>query len=124
MVVMGSPVPPPDDAAEKSPEPAWREFARAPLVPVALAATLGLIADRYFTVHPIAALLVGIGGIAAWVASRLKPSAPVWLAVSAAGLAAAYHNYHRTAFESDDIGHFAPELPTPARVRGTLLEEP
>ena len=104
--------------------PAWREFARAPLVPVAAAVTLGLAADRYLAVLPLGALLVAVGGIAAWLASRAKPSAPVWLAVSAAGLGAAYHNYHRTAFEPDDIGHFAPDTPTPARVRGALAEEP
>jgi competence protein ComEC len=121
---MSAALAPDDDASVKPPEPAWREFARAPLVPVALAATLGLMADRCFTVPPVAALMVGIGGIAAWLASRLKPAAPLWLAVAAGGLAAAHHNHHRNAFESDDIGRFAPEGPTPVRVRGTLAEEP
>jgi competence protein ComEC len=121
---MSAALAPDDDATVKPPEPAWREFARAPLLPVALAATLGVVVDRYFTVQPVTALLVGVGGIAAWLASRLRPSAPLWLAVAAAGLAAAHHTHHRTAFEPDDIGHLAPEWPTPARVRGTLVEEP
>ncbi|HSQ55410.1 MAG TPA: DNA internalization-related competence protein ComEC/Rec2, partial [Gemmata sp.] len=99
-------------------------FARAPLVPIALAATLGLVLDRYFTIHPVLEFLVAVGGLAAWLVNRLRPTAPLWLAVSFAGLAAGYHNWRLYALEPDDIGHFAPDSPTPARVRGTLVEEP
>ncbi len=121
---MSSPILPPDDEPAKPSEPPWREFARAPLVPVALAATLGLVLDRYLEVSPIAALLVGVGGLAAWLAGRTRKSAPLWLAVAAAGLAAAHHHAHRHAFDPDDIGTFAPDAPTPARVRGSLVDEP
>jgi competence protein ComEC len=121
---MSAPVPPPDDAPVKPPEPPWREFAQAPLVPVAIAASLGLVADRYLDVPPIAELLVGVGGLAAWLIGRTRPSAAFWLAVAAAGLAAAHHHAHLHAFDSDDIGNFAQDSPTPARVRATLVDEP
>jgi competence protein ComEC len=117
-------VPPPDTDAPEPREPAWREFARAPLVPVALAATAGLIVDRYVGVSSFAALAVGLGALAAWLVGRDRPSAPLWLAVAAGGLAAAHHHDHRHNFEPNDIGITAPDAPTPARVRGALAEEP
>lgn len=107
------------DAATTA-EPAWREFARAPLVPVALAAALGLILDRYASPTLGAELLVAGGGLVAWAVSRRA----VWLWLAAAGLAAAHHQTHRTAFDADDIAAFATARPAPARVRGTLDEEP
>src|SRR5262245_53347241 len=124
MVPMSSPIPPPDDATAKPREAPWGEFARAPLVPVALAATLGLVADRYMEVSGFAALAVGLGGLLAWLVGRRRPSAPLWLAVAAAALASAHHHNHRHSFGADDIGRFATDEPTPVRVRGTLAEEP
>lgn len=108
------------------PEPAWKEFAAAPLVPVALAAALGLVVDRYGSVPLGADLLTAVGGLVAWaVARRRRPErAVVWLWLAAGGLAAAHHQTHRTAFAADDIATFATARPTPARVRGTLDEEP
>ncbi len=119
-----SSLPPPDDPRTSPPESSWREFARAPLVPIALAATLGLIVDRYAEVSSFAALTVGLAGLVAWLVGRSRPSAPVWLAIAAVGLAAAHHHNHLHSFESNDIGRFAPDAPTPVRVRGTLDEEP
>ncbi|MFO0800850.1 MAG: ComEC/Rec2 family competence protein [Gemmataceae bacterium] len=101
-------------------EPAWREFARAPLVPVALAAAIGLVIDRY-AVPPLAGeLLTAGGGVVAWGVSRRA----AWLWLATAGLAAAHHHTHRAAFAADDIAGFATARPAPARVRGTLDEEP
>ncbi|MCE9564552.1 MAG: DUF4131 domain-containing protein, partial [Planctomycetes bacterium] len=119
-----SSLPPPYVSPTPPPEPAWREFARAPLVPIALAATLGLIADRYADISGFAALTVGLAALVAWVVGRSRPSAPMWLAIAAAGLAAAHHHNHLHSFESNDIGNIAPDVPTPVRVRGTLDEEP
>ena len=107
-------------------EPAWKEFARAPLVPVALAATLGLLIDRYLGPPLLPELLAAGGGLVAWAVARRRQSetAPLWLWVALAGLAAAHHQSHRHGYAPDDIGTFAPERPTPARLRGTLDEEP
>ena len=62
-------------------EPSWKEFARSPLVPVALAASVGLIIDRYLEV-PLAGEFAASGlGVLAWLASRWKKSdaAAIWL---------------------------------------------
>jgi competence protein ComEC len=108
-------------------EPAWKEFARAPLVPVALAASVGLILDRYAAPRLAGELLVCGLAIAAWlVVSRLRPreSAAVWLWLAAGALAAAHHHMHRNAFADDDIGRFTTDRFTVVRLRGTLDEEP
>jgi len=107
-------------------EPAWKEFARAPLVPVGLAVTVGLVADRYGELPLAAELLVAAGGLLAWVVSRSRKPGPavVWLWLAAGALAAAHHHTHRTTFAADDIAAFAPDRPTPAHLRGTLDEEP
>jgi competence protein ComEC len=123
---MSSPVPLPDDPVAKPPEPAWREFARAPLVPVALAASVGLIADRYIGVPLAAALVVAVVALVGWLVTRkaTPQTAYGWVLVCAAALGAAHHHTHRHVFRSDDISHFTKEVPVAVRVRGTLAEEP
>jgi competence protein ComEC len=118
----------PDPVAPSPPpvEPAWTEFARAPLVPVGVAAAVGLLADRYADVPLAAELLAAVVGLAAWVGTRAREPefAPLWLWVAAGALAAAHHHAHRHSFAPDDVGTFAPDPPTPVRLRGTLDEEP
>ncbi len=113
-------MPPPPD-----PPAAWREFARAPLVPVALAATVGLCADRYLVVPPAAGLIVaavGLGGYLVGVAGRRAH--PAWLWLLFAGLAAAHHHTHTRVFPADDIATRAGESPRLVRLRGTLADDP
>ncbi|HJZ56851.1 MAG TPA: ComEC/Rec2 family competence protein, partial [Gemmataceae bacterium] len=110
----------------KLPAPAWKEFARAPLVPVTLAATAGLIADRYSPVPLPVSLFAAAVGLVGWLAARVRVpnSAAVWLWLAAASLAAAHHHVHRHLFAADDIGYLAPDHPAPAKLRGVLAEEP
>lgn len=113
-------------ATAPSPAPAWKEFARAPLVPVALAAGLGLVLDRYGSLPLGGELLAAVGGLVAWVVTRVRAPnrAAVWLWVTAGAVAAAHHQIDRTHSGADDIATFATSTPIPARVRGTLAEEP
>lgn len=116
----------PDDALPRPPvEPAWVEFARAPLVPVALAATAGLIVDRYVGTSTEAALLTAVAGLIGWLALRNRKTAAIallWLAF--AGLAAGYHHAHRHSFDADDIGAVATTDPALVHVRGIITEDP
>jgi competence protein ComEC len=70
--------------------------------------------------------VVGIIGLVVWViaSGRGAESAVVWLWIAAAGLAATYHHSHLHSFPPNDIGTFATESMKPARVRGTLIDEP
>lgn len=118
---------PPDDAPPpRSPEPPWREFARAPLVPVAAAATLGLVADRYLPLSADAGFALAVAGFLGWLAARNRHAefAAVCLWGMFAGLAAAHHHTHRHAFPADDIGHFARAERAIAKVRGVVDEPP
>ncbi len=123
---MSAPLPLPDEPPAKPPEPAWREFARAPLVPVALAATAGLIADRYIGVPLGAGLSAAVVALVGWYFTRsATPRAALgWLLVCAAALASAHHHSHRNAFAPDDISRFAKGAPVAVSVRGRLADEP
>jgi competence protein ComEC len=108
------------------PEPAWKEFARAPLVPVAVAAAVGLVADRYGQLPGHLTLLAAVVGLVGWLIDRHRqaPLTPAWLWLTAAALAAAYHHDYRHSYPADDVGTFAGDQPAPALVRGALDEEP
>ena len=120
-------LPPPDaDDPSRPAEPAWAEFARAPLVPVAVAVAVGLVADRYLAVPLDAELAAAAAGLAAWVAARdRRPDlAAVALWACFAGLAAAHHHTRLYVVAPDDIGHAAGPAPVIARVRGMIDEPP
>ncbi|MDY3553782.1 ComEC/Rec2 family competence protein [Gemmata sp. JC717] len=123
---MPAPSPAPDDEPAKPPSPPWREFARSPLVPFALAASAGLLADRYIGVPLGAALIVAAVALVGWFFTRraTPQTALGWLLVCAAALAAAHHHAHRHTFAPDDVSTLAKDAPEVVRVRGTLAEEP
>lgn len=114
-----------DDALPDTPAaPPWREFAAAPLVPVAIAATLGLVADRYVGVHGVIGLSVAAGGLVGWFVFRRRSFALVWLWVACGGLAAFLHHAHQCEFPPTDVARFARPEPVILKVRGTLADEP
>ena len=115
---------PDHELPSRDPPLPWREFVAAPLVPIALAVTIGLIADRYVGVPTLAGFSVAATGLIGWAVFRAKPFAIVWLWVAFAGLAAAYHHAHRHEFPPDDIARFAKDEPVILKVRGVLADEP
>lgn len=115
----------PEPTARSTPEPAWTEFARAPLVPVAIAVTVGLIADRYTQLPIEVGIVVAIVGLISWAVSvwrQLPNLAFLWIAF--AGLGAAYHHTHRHVFAENDLGAFATEEPQLVRLRAVLVDDP
>ena len=120
-------LPPPDPGlAPDRDRPAWESFALAPLVPVAIAASLGLMLDRYLNPGGMALLaLAGLGLLGWFFAQRSRSGSALpllWLALL--GLAAVHHHRHLYWFPPDDIGEFATEEPCLVRVRAIVLEEP
>jgi competence protein ComEC len=107
-------------------EPAWREFARAPLVPIALSVTIGLLVDRYLEVPFTSSLLLGVVALVlGWVGYRRSAKSQiVWLWIAVSGLGAAHHHSYRHFYAPNDIAHFATESPMVTRVRGILADEP
>jgi competence protein ComEC len=125
-----SPVKPPAVAAAAA-EPARIEFSttpwQAPLLPVALVMTAGIVVDRHFSIPLVFSLLIAGACLAAWLISQRGKhvSLPlVYLAIAGAALAAGYHQWYRENYRADDIGNYATTEPRPVRLQGVLVEEP
>src|SRR5947209_19923094 len=94
--------PPTTFAASRTRMPAAPPFpgniGHAPLVPFALAITAGIVADRYAAIPPLFSLVLATAGLLAWALAARSPRTGlplVYLALSAAGLGAAYHHWQR-----------------------------
>ena len=115
------------DTDDEPPGPsAISQFARAPLVPVAVTVTAGVLADRFLGLsvgHAVAAFALGL---AAWFWFRERNGlvAKLGLLVCWAGLAGAYHHYARNFAGPDDVGRLATDPPGLVRFRGVIVEEP
>jgi competence protein ComEC len=102
-------------------------FWQAPLVPVAVAATAGIVADRCAEIPLPLSLAVVVAGLAAWAAVGTGPKAGLallYLLGSIAALGAAYHHWRRQTAGPEDISRFASPQPRPVVLRGVLEEEP
>src|SRR5688572_237389 len=98
----------------------------APLVPVALAVTAGVAADRLVGVPLHVSAITFLGGLAGWIAAARQSFARglPWLWLALAALGALHHRQFRDVFPADDIGHVATEEPRLVRLRGKLVEAP
>ncbi len=101
-------------------------FAYAPLLPIAVAATLGLVLDRYGSIPIPFGLSATLLCLIAWAICRQKNNqlALIYLWASWIGMAASYHHAARNLYSSDDISAFAADEPLLVHVRGILDEEP
>jgi competence protein ComEC len=96
-------------------------------LPVALAVTAGIVADRYGSIPLGVSLAAAIAALAAWALTRRSKHVGlplVYLAVAAGALGAGYDQWHRDWYPPDDIGNFTAVEPRPTRLRGVLVEEP
>jgi competence protein ComEC len=102
--------------------PIWQ----APLAPVALALTVGIILDRYVAIPLALSCSAALALLFAWATARrpLNPIATVvlWLAIVAAG--AALHQWYRDAIPANDIRLLATSEGQPVRLRGVVHSEP
>jgi competence protein ComEC len=109
-----------------SPDSAFASVWRAPLAPVALAVTAGIVADRALGVPPAVAMGAVAVGLIGWLAGLNKSAATglpfLWLAL--AGVGALHHHQYRTLFAADDVGRLASAEPRLVRIRGRLTDEP
>jgi competence protein ComEC len=99
----------------------------APLVPVALAATGGIILDRYAQLPLPVYVLTSAAALVAWAAARRGRSRGlplVYLALAVGALGAGYYHWRRDVYSADDIRRFATPDPRPVQLRGVLVEEP
>ncbi len=116
---------PQDDSIPGTPlvESIWR----APLIPVALASTLGILLDRYLAIPPGFSAAATVAALLAWCFHRKGKHADlafVYLWGACAGVGAIYHHQARDGSAGDDIRYFAGLEPKPARVQGFVASEP
>jgi competence protein ComEC len=95
----------------------------APLVPAAVAATAGVVADRADLLSAPAALIVTSAGLAGFFAGRGRLASAALLAF-AFGAGAAWHDVRLGRPPADDIGFAVADEPRLARLRGRLVDEP
>jgi competence protein ComEC len=94
------------------------EFRRAPLVPLAVAVTLGILVDRITEPALAMWLAFTVIGLAVAVKTRLG------LLLAVLALAGLHHQFIRSHRGPDDIGQSVTDPPGLARLRGVLLDEP
>lgn len=107
--------------------PSDDRISQAPLVPFALAVTVGIVLDRYAATPLLISLPAAVAAILTWAIVFFggKPRlAVVYLGISAAALGAAYHHAYRNVYPADDIGEFVIPDARLAHLRGVLEEEP
>jgi competence protein ComEC len=98
----------------------------APLVPVALGVTAGIVADRFLSIPiPVLAGLFLVG-MAQWAVTIRRPERyhVIGIALACAALGALHHRQYRAIFSADDIGWIARAQPQLIRVRGVLADVP
>lgn len=99
----------------------------APLVPIALAATTGIVADRYLQIPLAVSFALTLAGILLWLIftnTSKRTLALVYLWASFIGLGAAWHHWHRYHVDPGDLSHSLGDEPQPVRLRGELTTAP
>jgi competence protein ComEC len=100
---------------------------QAPLVPIALLLTAGIVADRYLSIPLPFSFVIILACLIAWAAVRFGRQSNlglIYLALALAAFGAAHHHWQRDTYPPDDIGNFAASEPQPVRLRGVIAEEP
>jgi competence protein ComEC len=100
---------------------------QAPLVPVALAVTTGIVADRYITLPLPLSLIVLSASLALWCLTLRTSHAGlplIYLAIGSMAAGAAYHHWWRHWYPADHICRFLPEEPSVVRLRGSIVRPP
>jgi competence protein ComEC len=108
----------------ESPRP--RRLLSAPLAPIALALSAGILIDR--NLEPFSTRVWGslalVGALAALVVWRRRALAAAVLLFAFTGLGGGWHHLRWSDLRSDDLARVVSETPQPAWLRGVLVELP
>ncbi len=100
------------------------EIWHAPLAPIAVAFSIGILVDRHLEPNAWMGVGVGLVGLIAWFLATASPRFPrwVWLLIPLAGFGGSYHALRVRTVPVDDIRHFAGHEPLPVRLRGIVVQ--
>src|SRR5205807_7038563 len=100
---------------------------RAPLVPVALAFSAGILLDRFCSLPLVGSLFAAVIMLAAWTATLRgrSPGLPlVYMALAVVAIGSAYHHCRCDTISANDISLLVDEDPKVVELRGFLDAEP
>src|SRR5438094_851647 len=100
---------------------------RAPLVPVALAFSAGILLDRFWSLPLVGSLFAAVVMLAAWTATlagRSRGLPLVYMALALVAIGSAYHHFRCDTVSTDDISLLVDEEPKVVELRGFLDAEP
>ena len=100
---------------------------RVPLVPIALALTLGILLDRHLVIPLFFSFVAGLASILAWLVNSrgAHPGLALgYLWIACAALGAAHHHSARDGVADNDIRYLAAPDAKPVRLRGVVASEP
>lgn len=102
-----------------------KQLGLAPLFPVAVAGTLGIVCDRLDPLPIPTGWLVALGMLLGWgIARRSNPLlAQVFLWLCWFGLGVGYHHSWRWDYPPSDLSHYATPEPKLVQIRGLLRDE-
>jgi competence protein ComEC len=113
--------------ANPSPSPLRDLIWQAPLVPLALAATAGIVLDRFLSIPLSTSLTCVVACVVAWGFSQrtaAKELAVIWLWLAFVAGGTAYHQWWRESIAANDIRFAATLEGRPVRLRGVIDSEP
>src|SRR5205823_476550 len=103
--------------------PIWQ----APLVPIAVAVTTGVLLDRWYAVPLFVSLSAAVACLVAFGLHRNERRpllGLLYLWTGFVALGGAYHHVRREGSAGDDVRHLATEEGRPARLRGIIDAPP
>ncbi len=102
-----------------------QKLAYAPLFPVALTGTLGILVDRVYPLATPTGWFIALGMLMGWYVARKKNPllAEIFLWLVWFGLGVGYHHSWRSDFPKTDLGNYATEEAKLVQVRGLLRDE-
>src|SRR4051812_28552454 len=98
-------------------------FRHAPLVPVAVAFTGGILLDRLWPVPFLVAFLAAVPCLALW-ALVPRPAAFAFMLATLVALGAAWHHCRHSLSADGDLSERVSELAAPVTLRGWVDREP
>src|SRR5438067_794387 len=99
------------------------DISQAPLVPIALALTLGIILDRFVAIPSLLSVSASLAALLVWIAVSRKTNhrySVVYLWLASTALGSAYHYAQLFGVADNDVRHLASEEAKPTRLRGVV----
>lgn len=110
-----------------APDPLRLSIWAAPLVPVALGFTAGIVFDHFHPLPLLVSFIAVVGALLAWSVTffgNKRRLSLLYLGLAIVASGACYHHARRHVLAVDDISRLASDNWRPIRLRGVLVDQP